>query len=169
MTATLLHPTLTARIETISRKYGPVAEDVKAHVTLALVEKLQDPHFAAQQVGYQIKYAKWEAQKFQQKAARYNRYVEDEPQITDEFSGEEVSAIDEIIPGDVSAEEHVIRQETIIAVRRAVLALTPQQRQVASLLGQGFKPSEVAERLGLSRSNVSHIADRMRAALKEVL
>ena len=146
MTTQTLHPTLTARIETISRKYGPQADDVRSHVTLAVLEKLQNPKFATQQIGYHIKFAKWAAAKYQQKATRYERYIADEPQAADnENETDDVwSAIDEAIPGDVSAEERerrrletqrgmVQRQEQWMREREAALETTA--RQIAPTVG----------------------------------
>jgi len=163
---------LTARIQSIASKYGPQADDVIGHVTLKLCELMTDKQFAAQEPGFHIKRAKWEAQKFIHSQTIYNKYVEDEPQMTDK-SGEAVGSFFEesAISKEASVESQVIANEFSHALALALEALPEQQRNVAKLVLAGYGNGEIAATLNISKGRVSQLVDayqtRMRVALSE--
>ena len=55
------------------------------------------------------------------------------------------------------------------AIQSAIEALPAAQRQVARLIMRGYQPAEIAAKLGTSRSNVSHLTDKLQAAMREAV
>lgn len=166
-----LSATLTNRIQIIARRYGPLAEEVAAHVTLKVLEKMiADPFFAAQGEGYRIKWAKWEAQHWiTNEVITYNRYVDVEPDWSDD-DGESGNYFEESIPtAGPGVEAQVIAKEERRAVQEAIDQLPWRQQQVARLLMRGYQSGEIAAKLGTSRSNVSHLTDKLQEAMREAV
>lgn len=163
-----LHPILISRIDSICAKYGPLADDVASHVMVKLVEKFStDQHFARQQIGYHIKFAKWEAQKYMQAAARYDKYVTDEPQLVDQETGDVAPFFEEMCSAnEPGVEEQVIAHEFEREVESALDRLPPHQRRVAHLLMADYRPNEIAYKLGISQSGVSKLASRLQATMQ---
>lgn len=159
-----------SRITSICRKYGANAEDTAQAVRLELLEKMQDKHFAKQQPGYHIRFVKWAAAKYQQKASTYDRYVASEPEVAD---GEgELFAFDELsICADptVDVEQQVIERQTRREIAAVLATLSPKQAKVCEMLMVGYQPSEIAAELEMSRASVSNITARMQAQMSALM
>jgi RNA polymerase sigma factor (sigma-70 family) len=154
-------PVLRSRIRSISRKYGHQAEDVEQHIWLTLFNLAEkDSAFARQSPGYWIKRAKWEGQRYIHACSTYDRYVESEQVIEGDY-GEEVSNFDLISNGCPTPEEEVERRQFYAAVN----TLPIKQKQVIEMLLIGYRPDEIANKLGVSRSSVSHFINRARTQL----
>ena len=163
----ILNPILQQRIHTVA--HGD--DDIASGVTLALLEKSNsDPRFAEQSVGYWIKRAAWKAKSLRTKSLRtksrvYDSYVCVEP-YTDSDDGEHVSIFDELIPSsDPGPEALVIASQTAAELSATIGRLPAVQQQIARLLLGGYKTTEIAAELRLSKSNVCHITARMRKTL----
>jgi len=164
-TTFLTDPLLQSRIANISRG----DEDTAQAISLRLLDLAHtNPGFAAQEPGYLIKRAAWEARHVAEKAVIYDQYVLCEPYVTD-LEGDNVSAFDEYFPSeDLTPEQAVCQVERMASLAAAIQALPALQRRVMSLLAAFYKPSEIAVELGVSRSVVSHAIARGRAALAAV-
>jgi RNA polymerase sigma factor (sigma-70 family) len=166
---TTLAEVLESRIVSMCRKYGPMAEDIAQHVRATLVEKMLDPHFASQQVGYHIRFAKWTAQKAFDACRTYDKYVGEEPVVQNE-DGETASYFEDLCaaPGQ-DVEQIIIERETAREIESVLAGLTPQQAKVARLLVNGYSQAEIVAQLHMSKSSVSHIVTRMQAAMRAAL
>ena len=167
MTSFITNDTLQARITRISRG----SEDTAQAINLRLLELgAADASFGEQSVGYHIKRAAWEARHVQEKATIYDRYVAEEPTAYLPLEDETVNAFDELIaaPG-LTPEEAVIQNETRAALQAAIDELPASQRAIARLFLSGYQPAEIADKLGISRSAVSHQFSRLCQRLAEAL
>ena len=162
----LADPILQSRLTTIAGRYGAQAEDVRAAVTLALIEKANaEPSFSAQQLGYWVKFAAWSARHYAEKATTYDRYVEVEPMVTDE-DGDTSSAFDELYAVEgPTVERQVEARERLAALAEAVAGLPKTQRRIAELLAAGYRQHEIADKLGITRGGVGMAVIRMRGRL----
>lgn len=179
MNTLLDNPILQTRILRIARG----DEDLAQHLRLTLLEKARrDPKFARQELGYWIRAAKWEARHVWEKATIYNRYVDSEvravgagaphplyTEYLDEDRTDEASAFDELPGAGLTPEQEVEQRQTSAALRAAIDQLPDQQRRVASLHLRGFAPHEIARKLKLSKSSVSHLTARAIANLQKIM
>jgi DNA-binding NarL/FixJ family response regulator len=62
----------------------------------------------------------------------------------------------------------LVLEEMAARVQRAIRSATPRQQCVAQMLMDGLRPCEVARRLRVSASNVTHIVQRLRPLLIDV-
>ncbi len=163
----LTDPLLTRRIAQSAQG----DEDAAQAVALKLLEVARaTPRFARQSSHYHVKRAAWEARHYREKSHIYDRYVACEPHALDPEDGEPVSAFDEYLPADtLTPEDALIERDTLDSIHAAIDALPAAQRKVARLLAAGFDPSDIARKLGMSRSSVSHAIARARAALASAL
>lgn len=157
-------------------------DDLLQHLRLHLLERAAaDPKFSRQQIGYWIRTAQWEAHHYWEKATTYNRYVSEPTQIlnadgADTYNSylsedltDEATVFDELPGNFPTPEDEVERLQTLEALQDAIEQLTPKQMTVARLLAQGYSPSEIADRTGLSRASVSNLTRNMLDALREHL
>jgi len=159
-------PLLLERIASISGKYGDLADDMSQHLALTLFTKLKsDHHFAQQQIGYQIKFAKWESLHFYNDVTVYDKYVGCEPFVIDE-GGDQVGIFDEFISSGDSVEESVINHETAQEVMNAIESIPVKYQRVALLIMQGYKPAEIANKMMISQRMYSYMAKRLGELLK---
>ena len=54
-------------------------------------------------------------------------------------------------------------------LKRVLASLTPEQKTVVALLRQGVSVTEIAQRLGVDKSAVSHMRKRIQEKIKKVL
>jgi RNA polymerase sigma factor (sigma-70 family) len=169
MTTVTLSDTLTARIASISAKYGPLAEDVAGHVTLTLLTLLADPKFASQAIGYHVRRAKWEAQKYVKAGATYNKHVDVEPQVLDDEGNEAFFFEEFVADAKADVEAQVVANEFERDMHIALSGLPEQQKKVARLMLDGYSNGEIAQALGVSKGRISQLADAMQKRMKEAL
>ncbi len=129
-----------------------------------------DPTFAGQAPGFHVKRAAWTRRHYAERGRNYTKYVGAEPYTLDPEDGQPVSAFDEFVPSDSpTPEDAILQAERLAEIERAIDALPAVQRRVVRLAAAGDDPSVIAERLGLSRSSVSHALARARINLSAAL
>lgn len=161
-------PEVNAAIQNIAAKYGHLAEDMAAHVTLKMLEHMaEDATFAKQKPGYQRQWAKWTAAKYWRSITTYNLLVADEDALAVLTLDSEDVYHEFVCRGQPSPEEECLWNETLAAVQNALFQLPVVYERVARLLIDGYKPGEIAHKLAMSRSHVSHITRRMQGKMRQ--
>lgn len=163
-------PELQTAINNIAAKYGHLAEDVSSHVTLEiLIHMIEDDSFRKQKLGYQRQWAKWCTKKYYREMETYNNYVSGEEAISAlSLDGEEILFDEFVSKKEPTPEEMCIWQETLDNVQDALFKLPIEQERIARLLMDGNKPGEIAHKLALSPSHVSHLTRRMQANMRKI-
>lgn len=157
-------PELKAAINNIAAKYGHLAEDVASHVTLeVLLHMIEDASFRKQRLGYQRQWCKWTAAKYYRELATYDNYVSGEDAVSAlSLDGGEEILFDELVSKkEPTPEKMCIWQETLDAVQDALFQLPVTQERIARLLIDGHEPGEIARKMDMSPSHVSHTTKRM--------
>jgi RNA polymerase sigma factor (sigma-70 family) len=161
----IYNETTAARIAAMARGDEDLAQDM----WLALVEKnAASLTFAAQEIGYHIKAAKFARGHTFEKRATYDKYVEVEQYIVTD-DGDEESVFDRLAGDDPTPEEALERKQQTAALQAALSALTAHQRRVAQLLLAGYTTAEIAAKMGTSKSSVSHMTRKLLETLARVL
>ncbi len=157
----------------MARKFGPLAEDAMQEAWVKFCEAAQDSDFASKPIGYHVATLKNAMLNYVSRVTRFSKYVEGESRLLveagDDTPFEELIALQTGADDTRSVEEVVIRKELRQSIDSVVANLPQQQRQIAVLLGMGFKPSEVADKLRISRASVSHTAKRMQANMQKAI
>jgi len=141
--------------------YDP--DDISQQITLRLLTHRHK--LDGQTPGYSVRYASWQCRNIVAGEGLERQRVYEEPVYTDD-DGDEIAIFDELIalPGP-SPEQIVERREWLVELDRTLATLTPRQRQVAYLLAEGYKQTEIADRLHISPNGVRKTVRRMRLAL----
>lgn len=139
------------------------ADDLLQNMALVLLEKGFNPAYGA---GYYLRLASWRARDCCQAARTYRAYVVHMPTLVDR-DGETMDLAELMSAPDASPEDQFIAAERLADLQSR---LTPEQARIVSLLLAGYRKSEIADQLGVSRARVSqHIAGLRKAgALAEL-
>jgi len=141
--------------------YGDLEpEDVLQNMALAILEFGEHKHLGD---GYYINRARWSARDHARHARIYRRYCTHMP-LAIEDDGEAVDYA-EFLPDpdtDADPEARLLAAERLAAMRAR---LTPPQRRILDRLLAGYRKSEIAAELGVSRTRISNLLTEMRVAL----
>lgn len=129
-----------------------------------------NPDFLAQKPAYIFRAAQLAALHALRLQATYRRFnsplAQGEP---DDDAAHPIPTVELIAAPSASPEAATVMAQDAFRILDALRKLTRRDRQIASLLYQGFKPSEIARELGIPRYTVSQrrqvIAAAARAAL----
>lgn len=103
---------------------------------------------------YIIEAAKFYARDFRSKANTYDFRVEEADDDSPIFEAP-----------CMSAEDEVIQQETLEAIKKIIETLPAQNQKIISLLSVGYKQREIAESFGVTEQNISELLKKMRKGL----
>lgn len=151
-----LHPLIRRRAEYTSYRYyqGHIpADDIFQEANLAICQKaLADPTFLEQTDSYVVTAGIWAAQEAARRALKH-----EPPTLLDDDDGP---------AGTLTAPEADL--DLSLAVREALDRLDDTARTVAAMLMQGYRKSEIADRLGIRKQSIAWHVKKVRRALAGV-
>ena len=169
-TATPMIATLSSRIQTLEPKLRKIAsrfstdpidqEDIFSEIVEAILTKCK-PEFSDAMI---LTKAKWVAHDHINQARIYTKYVSDETVFQASSEDDEtqdgiefynVDAMNVVGSSFQNPEDALIADEENSDFEKAIANLSPSLQVIVHLLKQGFKPVEISQKLGVSKSAVS--------------
>lgn len=155
-----VYPQIQKRAAWLAFKWGLDADDLAQEMTLRLLEKVAAGPLAEAPATQLMAHAQFEAGHVVRADNVYRAYVSEERVVAG------VSVLDFLPASETgSPEAHAIKVESACRLAAKVQTLSKENRSVVLWLLVGYKKSEIAQKLGCSRSAVSHRLDLIAATI----
>jgi RNA polymerase sigma factor (sigma-70 family) len=137
------------------------ADDIYQEMIMTLITvSKQSPDFLSQKPSFIITKLTWCAKNKANASRIWTRYCPPDQLVTDP-DGDETSFFEMVAGPSPTPEKEVIMQELRDALQDLMETLTPRQRQVMTMLSQGYKPSEIAAEIGVTKSAITWICRKV--------
>ena len=184
---TRLQKKLGTKLEAIDAKMWQIAkkcanqdpeatvEDMYQYLLLALIERQKsDPEFFEQTESYVVKYAYFMGTNLARKSRIYLRIVDDAGNVIDPDSNDEdedtqveLENREKLLQKINLVEQDVLRIELVEAIAEAMETLSDDNRKVVEMLYLGYRKSEIAEELNISKPAVTYRIETIAKTLRK--
>lgn len=160
-----LAPALMRQAASIASRHAHLsADDIYQEVTTAIWEKTKkEPEYLEADDVYWITFAKWRAKNILRGAYRYDRYVDAE--IIEYKDTEALSSFDLIADNQ---SDMLLDLERAELIHEAVIQLSESDKNIVTLMYQGYTQKEIAKILGVSGAAITYRKSSIRKTFAEM-